>query len=246
MASSHSLPTRIRQLLIMTSPCFNFNYSNDVGAQGWTVMKDSGSGWMLDGNCVESSTADVVQRTDLSGFSRHATIQASNPLPIELLTFTGKALDEGNLLEWTTASEIENQGFTIESSMDAVTFFPIGELEGAGNSNVELDYEFLDRNALSGITYYRLLQTDFDGAQDHSHIVAIDRQEQDLEIEAYPNPVNDILHIRIAEDRFSVDRFEITDYIGQIVWKEGNSTGELSKSIYELNISETEKEGITP
>ena len=80
-------------------------------------MKDSGSGWMLDGNCVSPTSPNEVHRTDLSGFSRFATAQASNPLPIELLSFTGTALEEGNQLDWITATEIDNQGFVIELSL---------------------------------------------------------------------------------------------------------------------------------
>lgn len=216
----------------------NYNYSNSAGAQGWTVMKDSGSGWMLDGNCVSPTNPDVVQRTDLSGFSRFGTAQASTPLPIELLSFTGKAEQVGNLLEWITASEIDNEGFLLESSEDAITFTAIGEIAGAGNSNVEVNYSFLDRNVISGTTYYRLKQMDYSGVVDYSNIIAIERGEDDSNIVAYPNPMEDFIDIRIPEEDYDVVDMRITDLVGRVLIKKLLQSDFHLKSTMRIDVSE--------
>lgn len=82
---------------------------------------------------------------------------------IELLSFTGEVQSNGNLLKWTTASEIENDYFTLLRSEDGVNFKAIGVIDGAGNSSSINSYNFIDKNAPSGLSYYRLDETDFNG-----------------------------------------------------------------------------------
>ena len=77
------------------------------------------------------------------------------------------------ILNWTTASELNNDYFTIERSKDAVEFQPIKFVEGAGNSNSILNYEIIDVNPFLGTSYYRLKQTDFNGKYSFSNIVSV-------------------------------------------------------------------------
>lgn len=94
-------------------------------------------------------------------------------LPIELLSFTGKNVPRGNLLEWVTETEINNDYFTIEKSQDAVDFYPIGTIPGAGNSTNTRYYSFIDEDINFNMNYYRLKQTDFDGQYAYSNIIAL-------------------------------------------------------------------------
>jgi len=96
------------------------------------------------------------------------------PQPIELLSF--KAVIEGDeiRLVWATASEIHNDYFTIQRSKDRTIFENVGTMKAAGNSTRPSHYEFTDANPYL-MTYYRLLQTDFDGVTTYSHIVATQR-----------------------------------------------------------------------
>ena len=95
------------------------------------------------------------------------------PLPIKLLHFKGKTINESNLLEWTTTSEINNDYFTIEKSTDAINFSNIGTITGAGNSNINIDYSFVDDNLTNSTNYYRLKQTDFDGKFSYSNTIVL-------------------------------------------------------------------------
>lgn len=90
------------------------------------------------------------------------------PLPITLLEFTARADGKKSLLNWTTATEVNNDRFEIERSNDAVTFQKIGQVPGAGNSNAHLSYQWYDNNPLKGNNYYRLKQVDIDGRFSHS------------------------------------------------------------------------------
>lgn len=87
-----------------------------------------------------------------------------NSLPIELLYFSAE-VEKGNqvVLEWKTGSEINNEFFYIERSLDGVEFDDIEIINGAGNSQEELTYTTYDFDAPEGIVYYRIRQIDFDG-----------------------------------------------------------------------------------
>lgn len=100
-------------------------------------------------------------------------------------------LQEGEvLLNWRTATEINNDFFTIQKSQDGITFNDIGTVDGAGTSREIRSYQFVDDSPYLGISYYRLKQTDFDEATDYSWIVAIDNRggSEKIVVEAFPNP----------------------------------------------------------
>ncbi len=116
------------------------------------------------------------------------------PLPVELTYFNADVVDRKVRLTWQTATETNNNFFTIERSIDAVNWEFVLEKDGAGNSSVAIEYEDWDNNPYFGRSYYRLKQTDFDGSFEYFDIreVFIDQLE---EVRIYPNPVRDILLI---------------------------------------------------
>lgn len=96
-----------------------------------------------------------------------------NTLPISLLFFGAVVNDNSVDLTWATSSEINNDFFTVERSYDGEKFSKIAIEKGAGNSTVNLDYAYRDENPLHGVSYYRLMQSDFDGRYSYSSVVAI-------------------------------------------------------------------------
>ena len=97
-------------------------------------------------------------------------------LPIELLFFKGQNTENGNVFEWKTASEVNNNYFTLERSKDGNYFEPVAFIKGSGNSREIRSYEYTD-NSFSlndGILYYRLKQTDFDNTTDYSSVISLD------------------------------------------------------------------------
>lgn len=121
----------------------------------------------------------------------------STPLPIELINFTADAQGEGSvLLRWQTASETNNDYFTIERSKDGSIWHELCEIEGAGNSSVLLSYESVDRFPYSGYSYYRLKQTDYDGQFSYSMIRVVQIEDfQSNEMKVFPNPASDELTV---------------------------------------------------
>jgi hypothetical protein len=100
-------------------------------------------------------------------------VDESNPLPIELIRFAGNCADGQVEVTWTTASETNNDFFTVQRSIDGVTFEDVVIVDGAGNSSSIINYNAVDYNPYGGTSYYRLKQTDFDGGAKYSDVVAV-------------------------------------------------------------------------
>src|SRR6185436_3568977 len=115
--------------------------------------------------------------------------------PIELIYFDAK-LAEGHVeLSWATATELNNDFFTVERSADGTHFEEVLRKPGAGNSTVTLYYSDFDEMPLHGYSYYRLKQTDYDGHYTYSEIKTVkekggdDDKEAELKITSIgPNP----------------------------------------------------------
>ncbi len=84
-------------------------------------------------------------------------------LPVEMLEYSAQLENNSTTITWATATELNNDFFTIERSNDLENWTVIGTVYGAGNSNYRNDYEFVDYTAVNGTVYYRISQTDFDG-----------------------------------------------------------------------------------
>ncbi len=112
------------------------------------------------------------------------------PLPIELLFFNGKPEKESIGLSWATATELNNDYFSIEKSTDGIRWTVLENIQGAGNSTMNLQYTFEDKTPEAGIQYYRLKQTDFDGTFTYSVAIAINFEGSTIanSIAIYPNP----------------------------------------------------------
>ncbi len=124
----------------------------------------------------------------------------SNPLPIELLSFNAKPDNDFVNITWSTLSETNNDYFTVEKSKDAINFETVANVDGAGNSNTRLNYSAKDNEPFSGISYYRLKQTDFDGMVTYSNIVVIDFVRQlTAAVNIYPNPFSTSITVMIND-----------------------------------------------
>lgn len=111
-----------------------------------------------------------------------------SPLPITLLHFGAEAKDNSYVhCTWTTANEQDNEFFTVERSRDGSIFEDIGEVTGAGNSLSTLYYSFDDLRPYTGLSYYRLRQTDFDGTETWSQAVPV-MITRDVDVSVFPNP----------------------------------------------------------
>ncbi len=100
-------------------------------------------------------------------------LEGGNPLPIELNYFTAILNQNEVVINWQTATEENNDYFSIERSTNGYDFEEIATIAGAGNSSINLDYSYTDNNPKLGTSYYRLRQTDYDGDDEAFEIVSI-------------------------------------------------------------------------
>ena len=98
---------------------------------------------------------------------------AQNALPVELISFNAAKRDEGILLLWATATEIDNDYFQVEHSTNGIKFDMVEKIQGAGTSISIKEYNFIHENPSSSANYYRLKQVDFDGAFEYSKVVSL-------------------------------------------------------------------------
>ncbi len=100
-------------------------------------------------------------------------VDNTNPLPVTLAEFEVGCNEELVDISWTTTAEINNDYFVVEKSYDAITFFELATVLGAGNSNTTINYSITDNLNTSGPTYYRLKQVDFNGETTYFEIKVV-------------------------------------------------------------------------
>ena len=138
------------------------------------------------------------------------------PLPVELIDFNAKAAEKEVKLDWTTATEINNDYFTVERSLDGRTFEKIATIAGQGNTSEISRYFHADKNPATGINYYRLKQTDFDGQFAYSDIKTVEFKAKN-HIEVYPTLVQNNITIETNDESSISTSVEVRDLTGRII-----------------------------
>ena len=160
-------------------------------------------------------------------------------LPVDLIAFTAEPLgNKDALLQWTTASEINNNRFDIERSYDGRTFEVVGDVAGNGNSQHQIDYTYTDASVskVQKTVYYRLKQVDFDGAFEYSDIRVVRFDALgNVQLVAYPNPLNDELNVMVGLSNGESYQLEVTNLQGKLVHQENHT---YDNGIHKLNTSE--------
>lgn len=172
-------------------------------------------GTNLDGDSNQGTITSSGPVSDFSPFTL-ASLSKINPLPIELSSFqVNKTSSHEAELTWQTQSERNNARFGIERSTDAVHFYEIGNVAGAGTSHSTLKYNFTDSSPDRGINYYRLTQTDFDGTKTVFEVRSL-KFDQPLVLSVFPNPGTGRFTVQKSTDH-SVEIF-LKDAQGKTHW----------------------------
>jgi hypothetical protein len=163
-------------------------------------------------------------------------------LPIELLSFSAYDSNGDVILEWSTASEENNDYYSIERSQDGINYSLIATVPGAGTSTSLLEYFHTDENPLLGRSYYRLKQTDFDGASETFNPITVDFTSlAEGELNFGPNPVKrgEKITIETQADNKEILKISVYNMLGEVVL-----SNKFSGSTFEFNIDETTRPGI--
>jgi len=185
--------------------------------------EDGGATWEgqhFPARLSNSAAANWVQLTQIPAFSRWTLSDwLTEPLPIELLSFTATPTEVEVELEWVTASEINNDFFTVEKSLDLNLWKEVLVKDGAGNSNFTKTYNDVDKNPFSGLSYYRLKQTDFNGTFAYSEPVAVYFSRKSILSLNGLFTEQDLLHLNYLSNSTSEALITVTDIEGRIVLK---------------------------
>lgn len=110
-------------------------------------------------------------------------------LPVELLYFNANSEQEQISLRWSTASELNNDYFTLEKSKNGIDFELITTVEGNGTTTIESNYNHMDQNPYLGLSFYRLSQTDYDGTTEVFPIISVVHTSDKNNFTVSPNPI---------------------------------------------------------
>ena len=211
----------------------------DLAVARWdgSLWKDHGNGGTT-GTSTLGTVISIAAISSFSPFTLASSLSGVNPLPIDLLNFTATYNSKNQVdLKWSTASETNNDYFTIERSIDAISFNQHSVTEGGGNSTSILNYYSTDLSPLSGISYYRLKQTDFDGNYRYSNIVAVQKEETVFEIiYTHSDFLLNQFTINFKCDKNSIISIELFDITGKKVFE---SKEELVGNNSEINFPTT-------
>jgi hypothetical protein len=116
-------------------------------------------------------------------------------LPITLISFTASVVNGRVKLDWETSSEINNDYFTVQRSTDGAKWNDLQRVNGSGSTYGNSSYTAYDQTPYSGVSYYRLQQTDLDGKQTYSFICAVRVQNTFPNITIFPNPATSTIVI---------------------------------------------------
>ena len=161
----------------------------------------------------------MMSKTALGTLATLANV--SGIVPVELASFTASVTQKGINLEWTTASELNNNGFEIERSVDGNTFVTIGFVEGKGTTTETNYYSFADLSLLTEnyTIYYRLKQVDFDGNFSYSKTISVEFiMPGDFVLKQnYPNPFNPATKIEYQIQEAGLVSLKVYDVMGKEV-----------------------------
>ena len=174
---------------------------------------------------------------DITGpFVKHTTIDTGNgfaaaslrfspgqynvsgaALPVVLSSFTAEAQGRATDVAWTTASEAMNSHFEIQHSVDNRNFTTLEKITGAGDSAIEIAYDYTHKTPAQGVNYYRLQQFDFDGQSSYSRVVSVRFGAAAGMPILFPNPVSEILTVSFDKELSAEATAEVINQSGSVV-----------------------------
>jgi metallopeptidase family M12-like protein/type IX secretion system substrate protein len=190
------------------------------------------------GSALTTLQTDIGNTTicgDLSTNNVSVTVDAL--VPVELIEFNGRLNQDKVLLSWRTATEINNDYFLIEKSVDGRNFEKLGTVKGDGNSVISQEYGLVDEHPIIGVNYYRLTQVDFDGNYEvFNKIVAIEYLGvQNMVIQ--PNPVKgdqiQLIYQTNTEGDLKVDIYNVTGQLVQQLDLEADAT----RNVFDISLN---------
>lgn len=198
-------------------------YCTDEGDVSNIDNSAGGTAFVVPGSAMDDSdpaTDDVVAEIfgNVSECMDDFYNRISVALPVDLLYFHAESNDDVVRLDWSTASELNNDNYTIYKSADGVNFYSIGKIDGSGSSTIKNYYSFIDREPKLGVNYYKLVQTDYDGTSKAFPIRSV-LYSKEVSVSIFPTVIDSGDFISIQTDKDAEYSIELTNMEGVVVAK---------------------------
>lgn len=216
------------------------------GGQGTTTSKSSV--WRSESDCATATVATMNLQTiniEIEGegiSARTVSFPYATILPVKMVSFSAEQDQQKVKLNWATATEINNDFFTVERSSDGNLWNEIKKVKGAGNSTELRSYTSYDENAVAGTFHYRIKQTDFDGKTSYSEIRTIrNTGTKSLSLFPVPNAGNTINITGVKE--YNKNELTLLNAAGNIIFATTLSTSSvelpsLATGVYFIRIKD--------
>lgn len=223
---------------------FSWNSDVDNGNSLTTMQvwsRETPSDEWLGVGAPQSATGRTLT-VNTTHFSEWTVSDEIDPLPVTLLSFTGKRLGEAVKLFWSTVSERNNSGFRVERSTDNTNWTVLAFVEGNGTSSQRHNYQFAD--AFNGNAYYRLRQIDHDGKSELSPVIFVGAQAL-ANVKLLPNPAKGQVFVTGIDEQPA--QLELINMDGRVVNQSTVTQGQaidlrdLPAGVYQFRITANEQ-----
>jgi len=162
---------------------------------------------------------------------------SSHPMPIQLISFTAECHNYTALIQWITASEINNDYFTIERTQDGLNYETVATVKGIGTSTTQHSYSAVDESPLPGTAYYRISQTDMDGKTTRVSTTVYTPCENAATVYAFARNANTIV-AQVNDTVAGMLTFNLINEMGQTIFSQ-NRNASVGLNIYQFNAQVT-------
>jgi len=147
-------------------------------------------------------------------------------VPVEMVFFNAELNNSKVVLNWQTASEIDNEGFKIEKSSDGNTFTELGFVNSTRSTGIK-DYRYVDNNPINGVNYYRLKQMDYNGEFAYTDVISVKNANKVSPISIYPNPVsiNESVNVFVDSNKEEVAQVKVYSTTGAVISSNNHNLG---------------------
>jgi Secretion system C-terminal sorting domain len=210
-----------------------FNYNDGAELNGipentLTLNVHNGTSWIAyPATVVRDGTNNFILTTGLSAVNLNelALANSSTPLPLSWLSFTAIKQNKTALLQWVTAQEQNTRNFSMQHSRNGNSWTGIGILPAAGNSSSTRNYSYIHTTPVTGINYYRILQTDIDYRNSYSDIKTLRFTTGDEAFTIIANPVTNALLIVQVNTATRLDMYTAS---GKLLWQRQVNAGTIN------------------
>jgi hypothetical protein len=165
------------------------------------------------------------------------TVNVTGTFPVQFTALKARKQGEKVALDWGTVTEQNSSHFLVQRSANGSDFdTQIGNVKAAGNSNSQLNYNFVDASPLKSWNYYRIKQVDLDGKFSYSNVAAVNFENGAGLLLIYPNPAKDQLNVEYTTTRGGKLEMQVIDSKGAVLMSQKVSVS-TGKNLETLNIS---------